>query len=201
MGSSAWGPQYQGTVVYNPESESHQYLGNGSRYWCCQRILNRLHNRVVHLMCDNASVVSYIRKEGGTRLFRLTRLMIRLLKRFVIANGLYWYQSICQTSAMFMQTVCHAQDRCSWWSGSLIPSCYVQCSISWDVHESNSLPRSTTRNVSSSCPYFRIRGRPSSTICPSCGTGWARCMPSHYSKSSQQWWPNSDSQWQSPWSL
>ena len=31
-------------------------------------------------MCDNATAVSYIKREGGTRSFRLTRLAIRLLK-------------------------------------------------------------------------------------------------------------------------
>ena len=37
-------------------------------------------SHVVCLMCDNAVVVSYIIKEGGTKSFRLTCLMIRLLK-------------------------------------------------------------------------------------------------------------------------
>ena len=37
-------------------------------------------SHVVCLMCDNAVVVSHIIKEGGTKSFRLTCLMIRLLK-------------------------------------------------------------------------------------------------------------------------
>ena len=42
--------------------------------------LPQLKSRVVHLMCDNAVVVSYIIKEGGTKSFRLTCLTIWLLK-------------------------------------------------------------------------------------------------------------------------
>ena len=45
-----------------------------------QGFLPHLRRRVVRLMCDNATAVSYIKKEGGTRSFRLTRLTIRLLK-------------------------------------------------------------------------------------------------------------------------
>ena len=36
--------------------------------------------RVVKLMCDNATVVSQIKEEGGTKSFQLTHLTIRLLK-------------------------------------------------------------------------------------------------------------------------
>ena len=45
-----------------------------------QGFVQHLRRRVVRLMCDNATAVSYIKKEGGTRSFRLTRLTIRLLK-------------------------------------------------------------------------------------------------------------------------
>ena len=44
------------------------------------RLLHQLKSRVVHLMCDNAVVVSYINKEGRTKSFRLTHLTIQLLK-------------------------------------------------------------------------------------------------------------------------
>ena len=39
-----------------------------------------LRHKVVRLMCDNATAVSYIKKEGGTKSFRLMRLTIRLLR-------------------------------------------------------------------------------------------------------------------------
>ena len=42
--------------------------------------LPQLKSREVRLMCDNAVVVSYIAREGGTKSFRLTRLTIRLLE-------------------------------------------------------------------------------------------------------------------------
>ena len=39
-----------------------------------------LRHRAVRWMCDNSVAVSYIRKEGGTQSFQLTRLTIRVLK-------------------------------------------------------------------------------------------------------------------------
>ena len=42
--------------------------------------LPQLKSRVVRLICDNAVVVSYMAREGGTKSFRLTRMTIRLLK-------------------------------------------------------------------------------------------------------------------------
>ena len=44
------------------------------------RFLLQLKSRVVRLMCNNAVVVSYINREGGTKSFRLTHLTIWLLK-------------------------------------------------------------------------------------------------------------------------
>ena len=42
--------------------------------------LHKLHGKVVRLMWDNATVVAYVRQEGGTKSFRLTCLTIGLLK-------------------------------------------------------------------------------------------------------------------------
>ena len=42
--------------------------------------LPQLRHKVVRVMCDNATAISYIKKEGGTKSFRLVRLTIRLLR-------------------------------------------------------------------------------------------------------------------------
>ena len=41
---------------------------------------NKLHRKVVRLMCDNTTEVSYVKQEGETKSFRLIHLTIRFLK-------------------------------------------------------------------------------------------------------------------------
>ena len=83
--SHGWGAQLgsrtlQGTWSPQQASQHINLLEMEAVFLSVTRFLPQLKSRVVRLMCDNAVVVSYINKEGGTKSFRLTRLTIRLLK-------------------------------------------------------------------------------------------------------------------------
>ena len=83
--SHGWGAQLgsrtlQGTWSLQQASQHINLLEMEAVFLSVTRFLPQLKSRVVRLMCDNAVVVSYINKEGGTKSFRLTRLTIRLLK-------------------------------------------------------------------------------------------------------------------------
>ena len=83
--SHGWGAQLgsrtlQGTWSPQQESQHINLLEMEAVFLSVTRFLPQLKSRVVRLMCDNAVVVTYINKEGGTKSFRLTRLTIRLLK-------------------------------------------------------------------------------------------------------------------------
>ena len=102
MGSSACGPQYQEMVVYSPEWEPHQYFGNGSRYLCSQRL-----SQQIAWLCGPPDVWQRYCSVSQTsdRRPRPNRSDWHGWQSgfwsFVIANGLYWYHSICRASAMF----------------------------------------------------------------------------------------------------
>ena len=83
--SSGWGAQLG--------SHSTQGLWSASQRSChisvleMQAVINtvraflpHLRSRVVHLMCDNAVTVAYIKNEGSTRSYTLMQLTLRLLK-------------------------------------------------------------------------------------------------------------------------
>ena len=83
--SHGWGAQLgsrtlQGTWSPQQASQHINLLEMAAVFLSVTRFLPQLKSRVVRLMCDNAVVVSYINKEGGTKSFRLTRVTIRLLK-------------------------------------------------------------------------------------------------------------------------
>ena len=83
--SHGWGAQLgsrtlQGTWSSQQASQHINLLEMEAVFLSVTRFLPQLKSRVVRLMCDNAVVVLYINKEGGTKSFRLTRLTIRLLK-------------------------------------------------------------------------------------------------------------------------
>ena len=73
-----------GTFSQNPRLISHclqTHILEMEPFFCAIcGFLNKLHGHVVRLMCDNATVVSYLKQECGIKSFRLTRLTIRLLK-------------------------------------------------------------------------------------------------------------------------
>ena len=83
--SHGWGAQLgsrtlQGTWSPRQASQHINLLQMEGVFLSVTRFLPQPKSRVVRLMCDNAMVVSYINKEGGSKSFRLTRLTIRLLK-------------------------------------------------------------------------------------------------------------------------
>ena len=83
--SHGWGAQLgsrtlQGTWSPQQASQHINLLELEAVFLSVTQFLPQLKSRVVRLMCDNAVVVSYINKEGGTKSFRLTHLTIRLLK-------------------------------------------------------------------------------------------------------------------------
>ena len=80
MGAQLGSRTLQGTWSPQQASQHINLLEMEAVFLSVTRFLPQLKSRVVRLMCDNAVVVSYINKEGGTKSFRLTRLTIRLLK-------------------------------------------------------------------------------------------------------------------------
>ena len=80
-----WGAQLQDHSISGLWSEAQcqnhiNILEMEAVFYAVKGFLNRLYGHVVCLMFDNVTVVLYIKQEGGTRSFRLTRLTIRLLK-------------------------------------------------------------------------------------------------------------------------
>ena len=80
MGAQLGSRTLQGTWSLQQASQHINLLEMEAVFLSVTRFLPQLKSRVVRLMCDNAVVVLYITKEGGTKSFRLTRLTIRLLK-------------------------------------------------------------------------------------------------------------------------
>ena len=83
--SHGWGAQVgsrslQGTWSHQQATQHINLLEMEAVLLAVTGFLPQLKSWVVRLMCDNAVVVSYIAREGGTKSFRLTRLTIRLLK-------------------------------------------------------------------------------------------------------------------------
>ena len=76
VGSSIARPQYQWPVVQTQRQNHINILEMEAVFYAVKGFLNHLHGRVVCLMCDNVTVVLYIKQEGGTRSFRLTQLTI-----------------------------------------------------------------------------------------------------------------------------
>ena len=62
-----------------------------------------IRHKVVRLMCDNATAVLYIKKEGGTNSFRLTRLTFRLFK-FCDSKDIHLVPVHFRESAMYRRT-------------------------------------------------------------------------------------------------
>ena len=83
------------SVGWGASLDQHRRFGSWTRGQCnlhinvlemeavlyaLQAFLSHVRHKVIRLMCDNSTVVAYIRREGGTRSFQLTRLTIRLLR-------------------------------------------------------------------------------------------------------------------------
>ena len=79
MGGGGGGGQLGSRTLQGTWSPQQAEMEAEAVFLSVTRFLPQLKSRVVRLMCDNAVVVSYINKEGGTKSFRLTRLTIRLL--------------------------------------------------------------------------------------------------------------------------
>ena len=127
MGGSTGRPQHQWSVVMCAEPEPHQHSRTRGSFVCSQRIPESFTWQSGPLMCDNATVVLYIKREGGTRPFRLVRLVIRLLK-FVTRSRLCQSQFSFLDVAMCKQTVYHGQEKHSPRSGQTTANHWYQCS-------------------------------------------------------------------------
>ena len=99
---------------------------------------------------DNVTVVSYIKQEGGTKSFGLTRLIIRLLK-FCDHKAIVIVGSIGRDAATFRRTACHHQDRHYPTNerSKQTETCYGRCSTAGCSHGSICLPHSQQQEMSS----------------------------------------------------
>ena len=80
VSSTGWGAQLRSHSAWWRWSYHINVLEMQAVINAVRAFLPHLRPQVVHLMCDNATAVAYIRKERGTRLYTLMQLSMRLIK-------------------------------------------------------------------------------------------------------------------------
>ena len=147
-------PSVVDIVIWCQCCREHHWVPQRKRWCCSQRLIQQM-------MCNNTVALSCIRKEGGTRSFRLQCLMTRLLSS-TTARVCAWWQYIFQGHEIWSLTLCRVWDKLSQ-SGPSTRSC--PC-----MHH-----------------HSQTQGRSILIQSKSCGIGCQWCMPSCHSRCSYYW--------------